>query len=169
VAQVPRHAEVNEQNATGFESHNHILATALHRRDALPDELGRHLGRLVRTNESRVGDLDGLEPPAGEDRRELRANGLDLGQLGHRASVVPALSAGLLGASLLGMAVLGGLLGAIVGLVIGVLFTEVIFANDASWPDVVPVGLAVFGWLVGSSLVRRRRDHAPDARVARPH
>ena len=64
------------------------------------------------------------------------------------------------------MAVLGGLVGAIVGLVIGVLFTEVIFANDASWPDVVPVALTVLGWLVSSALVRRRREHAP---VARPH
>jgi hypothetical protein len=67
------------------------------------------------------------------------------------------------------MAVLAGLVGAIVGLAIGVLFTEVIFANDASWPDVVPVGLAVFGWLVGSALIRRRRGHATDARIARPH
>ena len=67
------------------------------------------------------------------------------------------------------MAIVGGLAGAIVGLVVGILFTEVIFANDASWPDVVPVALAVLGWLVGSALVRRRRSHAPDARIAGPH
>ena len=63
------------------------------------------------------------------------------------------------------MTVLAGIVGAIVGFAIGALFTEVLFANDASWPDVVPVGLAVFGWLVGSTLVRRRREHAA---VARP-
>ena len=55
------------------------------------------------------------------------------------------------------MEVLAGVVGAIVGLVVGVLFTEVIFANSRSWPDVVPIALAVLGWLVGRALVRRRR------------
>jgi len=100
VAQAPRHSEVYEQNATGFESNNYILATALYRFDALAREFGRHLGRLVGTNEPCVRDLDRVEPPPGEDRRELRANRLDLGELGHRASVVPALFAGPHGASL---------------------------------------------------------------------
>jgi hypothetical protein len=63
------------------------------------------------------------------------------------------------------MTVLAGIVGAIVGFAIGVLFTEVIFANNSSWPDVVPFGLGVFGWLVGSALVRRRREHTP---VVRP-
>jgi ABC-type branched-subunit amino acid transport system permease subunit len=63
------------------------------------------------------------------------------------------------------MTILGGIVGAIVGFALGVVFTEVLFANNASWPDVVPFGLAVFGWLVGSALVRRRRGHAP---VVRP-
>ena len=47
------------------------------------------------------------------------------------------------------------IVGAIVGLAVGVIFTEVIFANDQSWPDVVPFALAVLGALVGSSLGRR--------------
>ncbi|HEY2374191.1 MAG TPA: hypothetical protein VGH82_16850 [Gaiellaceae bacterium] len=63
------------------------------------------------------------------------------------------------------MTLLGGIVGAIIGFAIGVLFTGVLFANNASWPDVVPFALGVLGWLVGSSLVRRRRDHAP---VPRP-
>jgi len=168
VAQAPRHPEVYEQNATGFESNNYILATALHRGDALPGELGRHLGRLVGTSEPRIRDLDRVEPPPSEDRRELRANRLDLGKLGHSASVVRALSAGPHGASLRAMAIVGGLIGVIVGFAIGVLLTEVIFANNAGWPDVVPFALAVLGWLVGTSLVRRRRDHAPNARIAGP-
>src|SRR5689334_13451937 len=100
VAQAPRHSEVDEQNATGFESNNHILATALNRSDTLARQLGRHLGRLVGTDEPRVRDLDRVEPSPGEDRRELRANRLDLGELGHRASVVRALSHGRDGASL---------------------------------------------------------------------
>ena len=53
------------------------------------------------------------------------------------------------------MAVVAGILGAIVGAAIGALFTEVIFSNSQSWPDVVPIALAVAGYLVGSSLFRR--------------
>jgi hypothetical protein len=64
------------------------------------------------------------------------------------------------------MTLLGSIVGAIVGFAIGILSTEVLFANNASWPDVVPFALGVFGWLVGSALVRRRRGHAP---VVRPH
>jgi hypothetical protein len=160
---------VNQENATGFESNNYILATALNRSDAFTREFGRHLSRLVGTDEPRVEDLDRLELPAGEHGREACANGLDLGQLGHAASVVMALSAGPTGASLQAMAILGGLIGLIVGFVVGILLVEVLFANNASWPDVVPFGLAVLGWLVGSSFVRRRRGHAPDAPVAGPH
>jgi len=51
--------------------------------------------------------------------------------------------------------VVGGILGAVLGFAVGILFTEVIFANDQSWPDVVPFALAVLGVLVGSSLGRR--------------
>jgi hypothetical protein len=50
-----------------------------------------------------------------------------------------------------------GILGAIVGFAIGILFTEVIFTNDQSWPDVVPFALAILGYLAGSQLARRRR------------
>ena len=49
------------------------------------------------------------------------------------------------------LAIVGGIL----GFAVGVLFTEVIFANDASWPDVVPFALAVLGVLVGSALGSR--------------
>lgn len=50
-----------------------------------------------------------------------------------------------------------GILGAIVGFAIGILFTEVIFTNDQSWPDVVPFALAILGYLAGSQLARRRK------------
>ena len=53
------------------------------------------------------------------------------------------------------MKVVGGIVGVVVGFAVGVLFTEVIFANDQSWPDVVPFALAVLGALVGASLGRR--------------
>jgi hypothetical protein len=66
------------------------------------------------------------------------------------------------------MTLLGGIVGAIVGFAIGILFTEVLFTNNASWPDVVPFALGVFGWLVGSTLVRKRREQGHDAQVAGP-
>jgi hypothetical protein len=47
-------------------------------------------------------------------------------------------------------------LGAAIGFAIGIVLVEIIFANDASWPDVVPFGLGVAGWLVGGNLVGRR-------------
>jgi hypothetical protein len=54
-----------------------------------------------------------------------------------------------------------GILGAIVGFAIGILFTEVIFSNNQSWPDVVPFALAILGYLTGSQLARRRRTKVP--------
>lgn len=46
----------------------------------------------------------------------------------------------------------GAIVGVVVRFAVAVLFTEVIFANDQSWPDVVPFALAVLGALLGSSL-----------------
>ncbi len=54
----------------------------------------------------------------------------------------------------------GAIVGVVVGFAVGVLFTEVIFANDQSWPDVVPFALAVLGGLLGSSLGRRYSTRA---------
>ena len=61
------------------------------------------------------------------------------------------------------MALLGGILGVIAGSAVGILFTEVIFSNDESWPDVVPIALAVVGALAGAATARRLRR-----RSARP-
>jgi hypothetical protein len=57
------------------------------------------------------------------------------------------------------MRLFAGLLGALLGAIIGVLLVEVVFANNQSWPDVVPVALAVLGWLAGTTLVQRTRQH----------
>lgn len=62
------------------------------------------------------------------------------------------------------MKIAGGILGVVVGFTVGILFTEVIFANSKSWPDVVPFALAILGGLVGSSLGRRVASRAPSAR-----
>lgn len=63
---------------------------------------------------------------------------------------------------------LGGILGVIIGFAVGVLLTEVVFPNDASWPDVVPFALAVAGWPLGTGatewLHHRRAAHVPHPR-----
>ena len=51
--------------------------------------------------------------------------------------------------------VAAAILGGIAGFAIGVLFTEVLFSNSQSWPDVVPFALAVLGMLTGAALGRR--------------
>jgi positive regulator of sigma E activity len=56
------------------------------------------------------------------------------------------------------VAILAGFVGALVGFAIGVVFTEIIFANNADWPIAVPFALAVSGWLAARELVRRRHD-----------
>jgi len=64
------------------------------------------------------------------------------------------------------MAVLGAIVGAVAGFAIGILFVEVIFANNQSWPDVVPFVLAILGALTGSRAVRwiRSRGSKPQLR-----
>ena len=56
---------------------------------------------------------------------------------------------------------LAGIVGALVGFTVGILFTEVIFANNADWPNVVPFVLAVVGWLAARELLRHRRSRKP--------
>jgi hypothetical protein len=85
MAQAPRHAEVDQENATRLEPDNQILAATLDGGDPLALQLGRHLGRVVGTHEARVVDLDALEAAAREDGFQAHADGLDLGQLGHEA------------------------------------------------------------------------------------
>jgi hypothetical protein len=58
------------------------------------------------------------------------------------------------------VAVLGAIVGAIAGFAIGILFVEVVFANNQSWPDVVPFVLAILGALAGSRAVRGIRSRA---------
>jgi hypothetical protein len=74
---------VNQQDEIGVEPDNHILATSIDRRDALTFELGLHDSRIDWTRQPLVEDLDRCKCPAGEDRRQLGPDGLDLGQLRH--------------------------------------------------------------------------------------
>lgn len=63
---------------------------------------------------------------------------------------------------------LAGVLGALFGLVVGLALVEWIFANNQSWPDVVPFALAAAGWLIGRALVRRRAARHSAPPVSRP-
>ena len=87
VQQVSRHPEVNQENATRLEPNNQILATAIDGDDSLAFQLGGHSGGVERTGEARIEDLDALQTPAYEHRLEPCSDRLDLGQLGHAASV----------------------------------------------------------------------------------
>jgi hypothetical protein len=59
---------------------------------------------------------------------------------------------------------LGAVVGAIAGFAIGILFVEVIFANNQSWPDVVPFVLAVLGALAGREAGRHLRTRVSHPR-----
>lgn len=56
------------------------------------------------------------------------------------------------------MAIVAG----IVGFIVGVVFTEIVFANNADWSNVVPFVLAVVGWLAARELVHQRRSRKPE-------
>ena len=81
--ETPRHPEVYKQNETAFEPDNYILATSIDSRDPLALELGGDLPGVEGTSQAFVEYLDRGELPAGEDRRQLGLDRLDLGQLGH--------------------------------------------------------------------------------------
>jgi hypothetical protein len=74
---------VNQENATALEPDNQILAATLDRDDSLVLELGRHRLRVERADDPGIRDLHLLEAAADECMLEARADGLDLGQLGH--------------------------------------------------------------------------------------
>jgi hypothetical protein len=79
---------VNQERPTGFESDNYILAAAVDGLDPLADELRGDFDRVVRARQAWVEDLDAVEAAADEHGFEPAADGLDLWQLGHGASVV---------------------------------------------------------------------------------
>src|SRR5438105_13584529 len=87
VTNAPRHPEVNQERATGFESKNQILAASLDSRDVLAFELRCHGRRIKWAGESRITNPDALEPSTREHRGETLPHRLDLGKLGHIGSV----------------------------------------------------------------------------------
>ena len=87
VSHCSRHPEVDQEYTTGTEPQNQILAAPLHGVDDLALELCGDLSRLDGAGDARIEDLDSLEPSSHEHRLEVSANRLDLGELGHGASV----------------------------------------------------------------------------------
>jgi len=81
---------VNQEHAIGFEPDNQILAAPLDGRNGLSLQLRRDLAWLDWPRHAMIEDLDTLEPPADEDGLEANSNRLDLGQLGHVASLAAA-------------------------------------------------------------------------------
>jgi hypothetical protein len=79
---------VDQERPTGFESDYYILPATVDGLDPLADELCGDLDRVVGARQAWVEDLDTVEAAADEHRLEPAADGLDLWQLGHGASVV---------------------------------------------------------------------------------
>jgi hypothetical protein len=78
---------VNQERTTGLEPNNQILAATVDQGDALAVELVCDLERIERPRQPWIGDANVVEDPALENGREPPADGLDLGQLGHRRTV----------------------------------------------------------------------------------
>jgi hypothetical protein len=78
---------VNQERATRVEPDNQIFAATIDNCDAFAVELVRDLERVERTGQPRVADPNVLEDPAFQNWRKPPADGLDLGQLGHRRTV----------------------------------------------------------------------------------
>jgi hypothetical protein len=64
VPQASRHPEVNQKSPPGFEPDNQILPTAFERRHSFAFELGRDGAGFEGPHESRVADVDAVEPAA---------------------------------------------------------------------------------------------------------
>ena len=90
VPETPRHPEVHQEHTPALEPNNQILAATLHRGDALAFELPRDHLRVERPGQPRIVDRDALERAPEQHGLEARANGLDLGQLGHVARLAGA-------------------------------------------------------------------------------
>src|SRR6478672_2175199 len=90
VPQRTRHSEVDQEGTARLEPDNQILATAIDPLHALALELSRHRERIERSCQPRVVDHDAHERAPFQDGGKPTADRLDLGQLGHAATVVHA-------------------------------------------------------------------------------
>lgn len=65
------------------------------------------------------------------------------------------------------MALLVGIVGALVGFTVGVVLTEVVLSGrGGDWPNVVPFALGVLGWLAAREAWRHRHGHGATSPTA---
>ena len=81
-----RHAEVHEEPEAALEPEQQVLPAPLDGDDAIALELLRDLEEIVRPSQARIEDLHARERPTFQARRELRPDGLDLGEFWHYAT-----------------------------------------------------------------------------------
>ena len=74
-------------NEAGVEANDEVLAATIEDPHPLALELAGDLVRVERARQPPVGDLDVLEVAPFEERRELPADRLDLGELGHAGTL----------------------------------------------------------------------------------
>jgi len=78
---------VHQERATRLEPNNQILAATIDQNDTLTIQLSRHIEWIERARQPLIRDPNLLEDPTFEHGRKPPANGLDLGELGHRCTV----------------------------------------------------------------------------------
>jgi hypothetical protein len=78
---------VDQEYTATSEPNNQILAAPLDGVDDLALQLRGDFLRLEWARHARIEDLDSLEASSDEHRLEVSAHRLDLGELGHAASV----------------------------------------------------------------------------------
>ena len=83
VEQVAGHPQVHQQEQLVFELGDQVLAATVEALDVPADERAEHLVGLARRRPARVAHAIDHEHPSLQPRRELAADRLDLGQLGH--------------------------------------------------------------------------------------
>ena len=82
---------MDQESASRLEPNNQILAATRERRHTFALEAARDRSRILGARQPWIRHLDAIEAPPFEQRRKLAADGLDLGQLGHGATLAPPL------------------------------------------------------------------------------
>jgi len=83
VPKTPRHPEVNQESPPRLEPDDQILAATFERRHSFALQLGGDGDGLEGPHQSRIADLDAVEPPPDELWLELLPDRLYLGELRH--------------------------------------------------------------------------------------
>jgi hypothetical protein len=85
--QVARHAQVHRQVHVVLERDDQVLAAAAEALDRASSDRVLERARRRRFTPARIEHLHALEPPTLEHWRQLAANRLDLGELGHASDL----------------------------------------------------------------------------------